>query len=155
MVPETEHIFSPTIVHRKRRLHDDDDEDDDDDDDDDSDQDHQNMMHSFEDVDELPDIKPSADILNQFMNGNNMDYKSLLADDDQLLLKNIERNYARGVRLNISVIRGYTFPCLRNLNGLTDVVNEPAQMSSLRLITFLKLTPEFHVCLCFNREYPS
>lgn len=141
VVPETEHFFSPTAVYRKRRLHDGDD------DDDDSDHDHQNTMHSFDDVDELPDIKPSADILNQFLNGNNMNYRSSLAEDDQQLLKNIEQNYARGVRLNISVIRGYTFPCIRNLNDITDVVNEPAQMSSLRLITFLKLTPEFHVCL--------
>lgn len=145
IVPETEHFFSP-IVYQKRRINGDEIVDDDDDDDD-SDQDHQNINQSFEDTNELPDIKPSADMLNEMINGNHFDYnKSFLAHDDCVLLKTIEQNYARAVRLNVSVIRGCHFPCLRNLNDITDVVNEPAQMSSLRLITFLKLTPEFHVC---------
>lgn len=171
IVPENEHYFSP-IVYRKRRSNDDD-INDDYNDDDDSDQDqhhhhHQTMIQSFEDTNELPDIKPTADMLNEIIKRKHFDYnKSLLANEYCVLLKTIEENYARAVRLNVSVIRGCHVPCLRNLNDITDVVNEPAQMSSLRLITFLKLTPEFHVgylvifrnilnrfvCLFFRRVY--
>ena len=74
------------------------------------------------------------------------DYKSLLNTNDRLSLTKIENSYTQAVRLNISVIKGYSSPCLRDLCNITDLINELAQISTLRMITFLKLTPEFHVC---------
>jgi hypothetical protein len=67
--------------------------------------------------------------------------------DDHLrdALTTVEKHYARAVRLNMSVIRGFDNPGLRRLNEFVDVANEPAYISSLRLITFFKLTPEFNV----------
>jgi hypothetical protein len=75
------------------------------------------------------------------------EYKYFLNDTQRLLLTKIEERYTQSVRLNISVIKGFDNPCLRNLNDLVDVVNEPAHISALRLITFFKLTPEFNVGL--------
>jgi hypothetical protein len=120
IVPETEHLNFP-IEYQKHRINDNDD-------------DYEDNKHN---------IRLSDD--NNDFNENIFDYKTLLNDHDRILLTKINENYTRAVQLNVSVIRGYDFPCLRNLNDFTDVVNEPAQMSTLRMITFLKLTPEFNV----------
>jgi hypothetical protein len=119
IVPESEHLnFS--IEYQKSFFHDDDDDDD-----------TKDHIQLFDDTNDT--------------NDEIFDYKTLLNLDDRLLLTKIEENYKRAVQLNISVVRGHDLPFLRNLNDVTDVVNEPAQMSSLRMITFLKLTPEFNV----------
>ncbi|CAF1163186.1 unnamed protein product [Rotaria sp. Silwood1] len=72
------------------------------------------------------------------------EYKYFLNDNDRILLNKIEEHYTQAVRLNISVIKGYDNPCLRNLNDFVDVLNEPAHISALRMITLFKLTPEFN-----------
>ena len=69
-----------------------------------------------------------------------------LSTNDRLLLSQIENSYIQAVRLNVSVIKGCSSPCLRDLRDVTDLINELAQMSTVRMITFLKLTPEFRVC---------
>lgn len=77
------------------------------------------------------------------------EYKYFLSDDDRSLLTKIEEHYTQAIRLNISVIKGYEYPCLRNLNDFVDVLNEPAHISALRMITFFKLTPQFSVSSIF------
>jgi hypothetical protein len=112
----------------------------------DDDDDYKTNIHLFEDTNDILDIKPFENKFNQTI----FDYTNFLNNNDRQLLINVEKNYTRAVQLNVSVIRGYDFPCLRNLNDITDVVNEPAQMSSIRIITFLKLTPEFHVRFSYS-----
>ncbi|CAF3501532.1 unnamed protein product, partial [Rotaria socialis] len=73
------------------------------------------------------------------------EYKYFLQDNDRSLLTKVEEHYTQAVRLNISVIKGYDNPCLRNLNDFIDVLNEPAYISALRMITLFKLTQEFNV----------
>ena len=73
------------------------------------------------------------------------EYKYALDDNLRAALTKVEREYARAVQLNISVIQGLDSSCLRSLSELVDVANEPAHISALRLITFFKLTPEFNV----------
>lgn len=80
------------------------------------------------------------------------DFKYSLNDQDRLLIDQIQQNYSQAVLLNVSVIPGVENPCLRHLNGIVDLLNEPAQISALRLITFFKLTPEFNVSFFFKRE---
>ncbi|CAF3984204.1 unnamed protein product, partial [Rotaria sp. Silwood1] len=75
------------------------------------------------------------------------EYKYFLNDNDRILLNKIEEHYTQAVRLNISVIKGYDNPCLRNLNDFVDVLNEPAHISALRMITLFKLTPEFNTTI--------
>ena len=67
--------------------------------------------------------------------------------DDRLVhsLTKIAEHYRKAVQLNVSVIKGCTSPCLRYMDDLIDVLNEPTHLGSLRLITFFKLTPEFNV----------
>lgn len=72
------------------------------------------------------------------------DYKDLLNDVHRDLLTKVEEHYTNAVRLNVAAMKGSNQPRLRNLTGVVDVVNEPGQMSALRMITFFKLTPEFH-----------
>ena len=122
MVPETEHYHFP-MDYQKPLVQDPDDDDY---------EDQKNSIHLFDDTSDLLDIKQ-------------LDYRTFLDNPYRQLLSDIEKNYTRAVQFNVSVIRGHDFPCLRNLTDVTDVVNEPAQMSSIRMITFLKLTPEFHV----------
>ncbi|CAF1250047.1 unnamed protein product [Adineta steineri] len=107
--------------------------------------DNKHNIHLFDETnDTMPDDELSNNKSN--LNQNSFDYKTLLDFEDRILLIKIEEDYTRAVHLNKSVIRGYSVPCLRNLNDVIDVVNEPAQMSTLRMITFLKLTPQFN-CL--------
>jgi hypothetical protein len=75
------------------------------------------------------------------------DFKNLLNQYDRILLNNIDEHYTQAVRLNTSVIQGVDTPCLRNMSDFVEIVNEPAHISALRLITFFKLTPEFNVGL--------
>ena len=75
------------------------------------------------------------------------DFKDSLDYTQQNSLTKIEEHYNQAVRLNISVIPGLPNPCLRNLSSIVSCLNEPAYISALRLITFLKLTPQFHVGL--------
>jgi hypothetical protein len=77
------------------------------------------------------------------------EYKYLFNDNTRIILTRIEQHYTEAVRLNISVIKGFESPCLRNLNDLIGVVNEPAHICTLRMITFFKLTPEFNVGFFF------
>jgi hypothetical protein len=96
----------------------------------------------------LPDekyIQYSDEKLNQSSDEDSNDFKYYLNDNERILLTKIEEHYTEAVRLNISVIKGYDYPCLRILNDLTDLLNEPAHVCTLRLITFFKLTPEFNV----------
>jgi succinate dehydrogenase flavin-adding protein (antitoxin of CptAB toxin-antitoxin module) len=72
------------------------------------------------------------------------DFKNLLNQYDRILLNNIDEHYTQAVRLNTSVIQGVDTPCLRNMSDFVEIVNEPAHISALRLITFFKLTPEFN-----------
>jgi len=130
-VPETEY-FHFTIDYQKRLI-------------DDDYEDNKDDIQFFNDNHE---IKPVEELFNN-INKTSFDYKTLLNNNDRLLLTKIDENYTHAVQLNVSVIRGYDFPCLRHLNDFTDVVNEPAQMSTLRIITFLKLTPEFNVNFIF------
>jgi hypothetical protein len=122
-VPEEDHFNFPSEYHKHIFLNNDDDDDD-----------NKDHIHLFDDN-------------NNDTNEETFNYKTLLNNDDCLILTKIEKDYTHAVRLNISVVRGHDIPCLRNLHDITDVVNEPAQMSTLRLITFLKLTPEFNVSL--------
>ena len=124
-VPEEDHFNFPIKYHKRIFFNNDDDDNDDD-------EDNKDHIHLFDDK-------------NNDTNEDIFNYKTLLNNDDCLILTKIEEDYTRAVHLNISVVRGHDIPCLRNLNDITDVVNEPAQMSTLRLITFLKLTPEFNV----------
>ncbi|CAF0834531.1 unnamed protein product [Adineta ricciae] len=66
--------------------------------------------------------------------------------DDRLVhsLTKIAERYRKAVQLNVSVIKGCTSPCLRYMDDLIDVLNEPTHLATLRLITFFKLTPEFN-----------
>ena len=73
------------------------------------------------------------------------DYKYLLDDVHRDLLAKVEEHYMHAVRLNVAAMKDTDQPRLRNLNGVVNVVNEPGQMSALRMITFFKLTPEFNV----------
>jgi hypothetical protein len=75
------------------------------------------------------------------------DFKNSLNKQDRILLTKIDEHYTRAVRLNTSVIQGVDSPGLRNLADFVEIVNEPAHISALRLITFFKLTPEFSVRL--------
>ena len=74
------------------------------------------------------------------------DYRALVDDHDGHRLRTIENNYQQAVHLNVSVIEGRKHSSVRHLHRLVDLVNELAQMSALRMITFFKLTPEFNVC---------
>jgi hypothetical protein len=91
------------------------------------------------------DFQYSLDDLSETSDEDSNDLKSYFNNHDRIFLTKIEKCYKHAVRLNISVIKGFDFPCLRNLNDLVDVVNEPAHISALRLITFFKLIPEFNV----------
>jgi len=117
------------------------------------------------------DIKPNHDILKFF---DSFDDKCLLDLNERLLLAKIDENYTRAVRLNIIATKNHNSSSLRNLNDVADVVNEPAQISTIRMITFFKLTPQFsslhederltlvkhnllailyfHICMCVNTE---
>lgn len=80
-----------------------------------------------------------------------VDVKTLFGIDESSDLKRIDEIYIQAMRLNVSVIKGCETPCQRDLHHLTDLINELGQMSTLRMITFLKLTPEFHVrCFSFS-----
>ncbi|CAF1284621.1 unnamed protein product [Adineta steineri] len=72
------------------------------------------------------------------------EYKYSFDGNTRILLKQIEEHYTQAVRLNISIIKGLDSPCLRDLHDLVDIVNEPAHISTLRMITFFKLTPQFN-----------
>jgi len=87
----------------------------------------------------------SSENLDDASDEDSNDFKYLLNNNEWNLLTKIEEHYIQAVRLNISVIKGFDNPCLRNLNDFVDVVNEPAHISTLRMITFFKLTPEFNV----------
>ncbi|CAF0987726.1 unnamed protein product [Rotaria sordida] len=139
IVPETER-FNFSVEYRKHFVKDDEDEDDNDN--------NKDTSYLFDDNNDTNDFKPIKGIFNNNNNINQskFDYKILLNDHDRILLTKIDENYTRAVQLNISVAKGYDSPCLRNLNHLTNIVNELAQISTLRTITFLKLTPEFN-CL--------
>jgi hypothetical protein len=91
----------------------------------------------------------SADDFEDTYDESSNEYLDCLDDNERILVTKIEEHYIHAVRLNISVIKGYDNPCLRNLNGFADVVNEPAQISTLRMITFFKLTPQFNVSCLF------
>ena len=96
----------------------------------------------------LPDeryIQLSYEEDNEIFDDDSNDYKYYLNNNDRILLTKIKEHYTEAVRLNISVIKGFNNPCLRNLYDFVDVVNEPAHISTLRMITFFKLTPEFNV----------
>ncbi|CAF4644225.1 unnamed protein product [Rotaria sp. Silwood1] len=138
IVPETE-PFNFSIEYQKRFSNDDEDADD---------NDNKDNIYLFDDNNDTNDIKPFETSFshNNNINQNKFDYKTLLNDHDRILLIKIDENYTRAVQLNISVAEGYDLPCLRNLNHITNIVNELTQMSTLRTITFLKLTPEFN-CL--------
>ncbi|CAF1087354.1 unnamed protein product [Adineta ricciae] len=166
VVPETEAFQFPP-VYQKRRSHYDEDETND-------------TKQHIRLSDEAPDVDDTnllAEVLNKktiLSSEQQFDYKILLDELDRLLLTKIEEDYSRAVHLNISVVRGFQHPCLRSLNDVTDVVNEPAQISTVRMITFFKLTPEFnslheddrlslvkynllpilylHVCMCIDME---
>ncbi|UJR22698.1 hypothetical protein I4U23_025734 [Adineta vaga] len=71
------------------------------------------------------------------------EFKYSLDENIRISLTRIEEHYRQAVQLNIAVIKGSDSPCLRCLDGIVDVVNEPAHVSCLRLVTFFKLTPEF------------
>ena len=73
------------------------------------------------------------------------DYKYLLNDGHRDLLAKVEEHYTDAVRLNVAAMKAADQPRLRNLNSVVNVVNEPGQMSALRMITFFKLTSEFNV----------
>lgn len=77
--------------------------------------------------------------------GSSFDFKSLFSIDENEQWKKIEENFIQAIRLNVSVIKGCQRPAFRTLHQMTDLINELGQMSALRMITFLKLTPEFHV----------
>lgn len=135
-VPETEPCHL-SVDYRKRHVHYDDEET----------NDVKHQIHLFDETNDADEIRLAEELLNKqkYADENAFDFKNLLGADARALLSKIEEDYTRGVQLNVSVVRGHHLPCLRSLNDVTDVVNEPAQMSSLRLITFLKLTPEFNV----------
>lgn len=80
---------------------------------------------------------------------SSFDFKNLFSIDENEQLKKIEENFIQAIRLNVSVIKGCERPCFRTLHQMTDLINELGQMSALRMITFLKLTPEFHVNFSF------
>ena len=94
--------------------------------------DEEDFQFSFENCNEMYD---------EDLNG----YRYLFKDNRYMLLKRIKECYDQAIRLNISVAKGYESPCLRNLNHYIAVVNEPALMNALRMITFFKLTTEFNV----------
>ncbi|CAF4615840.1 unnamed protein product, partial [Rotaria magnacalcarata] len=75
---------------------------------------------------------------------SSFDYKTLLDENDRLLITQIDDNYTLAVELNVSIAEDYDLPCLRNLNHITNIVNELTHISTLRMITFCKLTPEFN-----------
>lgn len=93
-------------------------------------------------------VQFSVDSRDDSCSSDSNEYVYSLDDDVRMALTQIEKHYARAVRLNTSVVRGFDSPCLRHLNELVDIVNEPAHISCLRLITFFKLTPEFNVSHC-------
>lgn len=72
-----------------------------------------------------------------------LDYKIFLNNDDRRHLTIVEDNYYQAIRLYTPIIKGHDAPCLRNLSKPIDLINELFHMSTLRMITFLKLTPEF------------
>ena len=84
---------------------------------------------------------------NEFVDDDSNDFKSLFTDYQRVFLIKIEEHYRQAVELNVSAIPGYENPCLRHLNGIVDLLNEPAQICALRMITFFKLTPEFNVSI--------
>jgi hypothetical protein len=73
------------------------------------------------------------------------DYRAMMLDSDRRSLSKIDEHYCQAVRWNISEIKGYDYPCLRKLKNMTDLINEFTQISTIRMITFFKLTPEFNV----------
>lgn len=87
----------------------------------------------------------STEIVHEDSDEDSNDFKYSLESPEQILLKKIEEHYCQAVRLNKSVIKGYDSPCMRYLSDPIECLNEPAQISALRLITFFKLTPEFNV----------
>jgi hypothetical protein len=140
LVPQTECFHFP-IGYQKRVVAEDDD----------SNEDNKHNIHLFDEINDTKDLKPMEQIFNYTnnINQNIFDYRVLLNGDDRTILTKIEEDYTRAVQLNVSVVRGFDIPCLRILNDVTDVVNEPAQMGTIRLITFFKLTPEFNVRFIF------
>lgn len=98
----------------------------------------------FNCFDATPEETLHEEPLNKSSLNHTFDFESLFSIDEAVQLKKIEENFIQAIRLNISVIKGCERPCLRNLHQLTDLINELGQMSALRMITFLKLTPEFH-----------
>lgn len=111
------------------------------DDDDDDEEDENEDIHTSD----SSSLSNNVQLSRKSTSEASFDYKTLLNTNDRLLLTKIENSYTQAVRLNISVIQGYSSPCLRDLRNIVDLINELAQMSTLRMITFLKLTPEFHV----------
>jgi hypothetical protein len=83
--------------------------------------------------------------LNETFDDDSNDYKYLVDDYQRHFITTIEEHYRKAVRLNVSIIQACNPPCVRPLNGMIDVLNEPMHISALRLITYFKLTPEFNV----------
>ena len=73
------------------------------------------------------------------------DYKYFLSNERHAYLTKIEEYYRKAVFLNVPIIEPSGKQSLRDLNDIVDVLNEPTQMSALRMITFFKLVPEFNV----------
>lgn len=110
------------------------------------------MSQSLSQLTSIASIQPdhysyenSTEILHEDSDEDSNDFKYSLDSSEQILLKKIEEHYCQAVRLNKSVIKGYDSPCMRYLSDPIECLNEPAQISALRLITFFKLTPEFNV----------
>lgn len=72
------------------------------------------------------------------------EFKYLVLNDGHIFLSKIEEYYRKAVNLTVPKIEPTTRPALRDLNGIIDVLNEPTQISALRMITFFKLVPEFN-----------
>lgn len=105
------------------------------------------MSQSLSHLTSIASIQPdhySAEDSMEDPDEDSNDFIYSLESHQQTLLKKLDEHYNQAVRLNKSVIKGYDSPCVRYLSDHIECINEPAQISALRLITFFKLTPEFN-----------
>ncbi|CAM2707105.1 unnamed protein product [Rotaria socialis] len=168
-VPETK-LYSFPIKNEKHSF---------DDFDDNNNNNNKESLLLFDYKDESANFKIMHELLNHNSNTDEIqqssfDYKTLLDENDRLLITQIDENYTHAVELNVSIAEDYDLPCLRNLNHITNIVNELTHISTLRTITFYKLTPEFnslheddrlalvkhnlmaslffHLCMCVDKD---
>ncbi|CAF3678256.1 unnamed protein product [Adineta steineri] len=90
---------------------------------------------------------PYVDLKSELMESDNKEYStvstSILSSEDLFKIEQIKHAYADSVRLTSLPREIPSYPNTTKLNFTSEMVNLPTNLQASRLITFLKLIPEF------------